>query len=158
MEPFVFKNEIELEFGDLNEFVLHTILCKMKERFENTCFKEYGYIKKIDSIVNVVDNYSSRTTNKEIFIVKAKGERLLPKINMLLNAKIEKVLKIGIYLILESLRILIPLKNLKDCNIEGSNIVFPSGSRKQVGDFIDIRILEIKYENKKFMAIGEIVV
>lgn len=158
METFVFKDEIEVGFEDLNEFIMHTLLKKMKEKFDNKCYKEHGYIKSVNSVIDIVDNYSSRTSKKEVFIVKASGERLLPRINMILNAKIEKVLKIGVYLILESLRILVPLKNLKDCSVDGSNIVFPSGTRKEVGDFIDIKILEIKYENKKFMAIGEIVV
>lgn len=84
----IITKKITLDPSFLNKDIKDNIYKIIEKEFTNKCFKEYGYILKINDIISYSDNIISNTNSKIIFTVVFDADTLNPKIGDKITGKI----------------------------------------------------------------------
>lgn len=141
------------------------IILKLKEKYENKCFDEIGYINEIKCIKQIIDNDISSVDCNIIFDVEIDLDVFKPQIGMIMYGKVDKLFeKQGIFLkIKDCIKIFIPEKHLLSCNytysIDNTGKKYVNSiSNKCISEEKNIyfRISIIKYTNNSFNCLGEL--
>ena len=120
------------------------------------CTKEYGYIIKINKIINW-NNMLSRNNGANIINALVQAQTFLPKIGLLMDSIVNMIFPQCIFAEYLNIKIVIPANSneLKDYVYE--NQIFKNDKNIiQIGDIIKIEILNIRYNNKKLSCIGKL--
>lgn len=145
----VFPDELVSNMDDLLEY-------KIKEKYEKSCDKDYGFILKIENIKDNYTNIINSLGNGEIlykicFICLV----LKPIKGLTLTGKISMIFRHGIFANVDKIKVLIPVSKLN--NWEFKNDAFEKDQKiLKVDDIIQIVISDVRYEKKIFSCIGSL--
>lgn len=169
----IIQRKIILDLQYFNENLEENMLNKLKILTKNECTQEHGYILNVIRLIKIVDNYISNANSDVVFIVQFEAEVLKPKENDIYTEKIHFFFKNGILLeILGKLKVIISNTSLEKIGYKQSEdgtkyikeIVKGKGSKAvktnkiiSQSDKINIKIVSVKYEDKTFKAIAELV-
>ena len=129
---------------------------KIKEKYEKTCNKDYGYILKIENVGQNYTNIINTIGNGEIlFNVYFICLVLKPNKGMTLTGKIYMIFRHGIFANIDKIKILIPESKLNKWTFEKDQFIKEDKILK-IGDVININISDTRYEKKNFSCIGSL--
>lgn len=160
MENILTKKVI-LEPEYINNDYKTVILNKLKNKYNDTCDKDNGYILEVINIIDCKEECLSRSTNYPEFTVRFTISNFLPKINNVYSSVINMLSdnyimccfnnKMIVFIDKNSLSKTHTYNKLGICwvNINTDKIL-------RLNDNVEIKIIEIQYRDKKFICIGEI--
>lgn len=158
MEEMEIIERIFLEPEFLTDDIKNNIFNKIKKKFEGYCNYEYGYFVKIIEIINILDNWVSNVTHNVIFKVKFKAVILRPEKEKILECNVKMIFQHGIFMEINKLKLLIPIGCLKNYEYDKNSGTFISKKKTiKITDVVKVKIKDVRYENKNFSCIGEIV-
>jgi DNA-directed RNA polymerase II subunit RPB7 len=125
------------------------------------CTEEYGYILAVNKIVSIGAGVISNTYGHIHFTVEYVVETYKPRAGDKTNGKITTILDGGFFIDSKNVRIFIPFVRLpkgSDIVNDGndSKIRLESGKEYRKGDFTDVFIVSVRYDEQQFKCIGEI--
>ena len=126
---------------------------KIQEKCQDHCSQEIGYIIGFNGISKIYSNIINRNGNKIVYKVVYDVECFKPFIDAEYNAEIKYIFEDGIVLLYYKMKILIPKNNLIENGYTFENNTY--GNFK-VGDYINIIVIQIKYEKNNFMCIANL--
>jgi len=148
---------IEPQFLDSN--IMQHLFDKLKRSVQNECTKEYGYIIKVESIIEISDNWISSANSDIVFNVVFEAETLKPEIGLQLQGNVCMIFPNGILLDIQNkLKFLVPLESLKGYELNSVGMCYEKGGTKiNKGDELTVEVVEIKYKDRSFMCFGNLV-
>ena len=161
-EQLVVKKKLSLPSDFLSKDYTKHLFSLAKEKFENECTQENGYIVKVNKLVKIVDNYISSVDCSIMFIVDLQVEVLRPQIGKIFEDYICMVFNGGLFVnISDKIKVLIPSNLLENYRFEPNEKEFIHIKNTKLkysqGDKIKIKINGVKYSQKQFACFGEIV-
>lgn len=140
-----------LKSDELNNSYKDTILSKLKIKYENSSLNS-GYIIKVISIKEFIHNtILNGDTNIKLL---CDCDVYKPVIEDVIKCKVDMIHINGIFVSLYNIKILIPNKdNIFDIK---NNVCFYKNLEINIGDYIDIIIRNIRFENFNYTCIGYI--
>lgn len=105
------------------------------------CNEEYGYIIEIIQILNIKDNCIRPSDSYIIFNVEYEAKVFKPIVGNVLNGFIIIKFDYGSF---------VEINNILKVFVKGDNNL-------NIGDNVDITVLQVKYEQSKYICIGEFV-
>lgn len=150
---------VSIDSKYLDSNISYHLLKKIKENMEGKCYLDYGYIIKVNDIINIGSNIISPATLLAVYNVTYEADVIKPVKGLVLSGEICMLFQQGIFVnILEKMKVLIP-----ENNIEGYNFVdgiFVSEDKDKddllLNTKVKIEITMVKYEKKYFSCIGKI--
>ena len=126
------------------------IINQLKKDTKDDCSKQYGHILKIIEIQEILD---SENTN---FVIKFLAETLKPEKDEILEGKVFKIYKDGIFIdVLDKQKILIPSLNITNHTFNQENNIYESQDNTiQENDKVKVKIVAVKYNKGKFSCFG----
>ena len=119
---------------------------------------ENGYNLEIKRILNFNNNYISNATNMIVFTVVFEAITLNPKIGSVLNGTVVSIHTSGIFVeIKEKIKVLVSESNMDGMiyDVNTSTYISKVGNRIiKKNDIVNIKITDIRYQNKKISCIG----
>ena len=155
MEESVIKVKLNIKPNCLTSQLKKFILEEINKIYLNSCNKKYGYIVKINKIISYKNNNLSNITNSIVFDIIFKALTLKPKIGITLDCNISMIFQHGIFANVNELKVLIPISNLGDFEINFQPKSTPCINNKkmkkkcEIDDQILVRVTEIRYDKKK---------
>ena len=138
------------ELYDVNSSIYN----KINEKCFGFCSQDVGYIISFNNIVKINNNIISRSGNEIVFKVSYDVNVFKPNIDDEYEAIITNIFDEGIILeYLNKIRILIPKSNLNENGFEFTNNTYNNWN---IGDTINIKITQIKYEKNNFICIANL--
>jgi DNA-directed RNA polymerase subunit E'/Rpb7 len=159
MSSIIISKRITIEPKYLTKNIITYMKTKLEDIMIGDCSLDFGYVTQVNKILKIEDNYISPATGNAIFIIKFEAITLKPVENDIMKGDICMVFQHGIFVeIDQKMKILIPVDNMKDFEYDNLTASFVKGKKTlKVGNNISVRILKIKYEQKEFSCIGELV-
>ncbi len=160
MNTIIINTNIRITSNDLKQSKIKTIVQKkLNDIYLYKFTKQYGYILEILDFKSNKDTILSRI-NQDIFI-KCNVEMLvvLPVINDIYYAIVQQIYPQGVFIkLLNIFDTLIPFEYLSKLNYSFINGEFVNinGSRIYKQAFINVRVVDMKYDNKTFNCIAEL--
>lgn len=151
-ETTLIKKDIEIHPKYLNSDVKTHI----KDILEKTkiCTKKYGYIVKINEIVNIYSLPISTVTKFPVFSIVFSADTILPKPDKILECKINMVSQQGLIMKYGSMNIFLPYTNLKEYTYNKEDKTFTKGKKViKADDNIKVKLTVVKYEKQVFNCI-----
>lgn len=150
---------VSIDSKYLDSNISHHLLKKIKETMEGKCYLDYGYIIKVNNIIDIGSNIISPATLLAVYNVTYQADVIKPIKGLVLLGEICMIFQQGIFVnILDKMKVLIP-----DNNIEGYNFVegdFICDDKNEpdltLNTQVKIEITMVKYEKKYFSCIGKI--
>lgn len=135
--------------GNLNSHLLGLL----KEKLENTCTQEHGYILRIHRIISHTNLITCTGT---IFTVKFEAETIKPVSGKIYTGNITMIFQYGFFVEIKGkLKVLVPKTQTGGYTYE--NGMFVKGKQKLlVGNEVKIQITGVSYESHKFSCIGKL--
>ena len=158
LKTFQIEQIVDVEIGQLGPNLKKYIHNKVKNRLENSCDKEYGYISKVGKDIKILPNNIVSTAGPNVFFrVLVDITALKPEQGHRYTARVCQVLPIGLFVEVENkLRILITLKNMVGYVFDKG--VFKKGnSTIALNDTVKVVIDVIRYEDQKFSCLGKLI-
>jgi DNA-directed RNA polymerase subunit E'/Rpb7 len=160
IETIIIEKKICLNSKYLNSNIYKHLLDTLINITSETCTQDFGYILKINRIVDILNHTIGRTNNDNIFNIKFEADIFKPQKNMKVSGIVCMIYKDGIFInIINKQKILIPTSNLKEYDfIEKSNIYQHKNTKNiiTIGDNIECIINAVGYINKSYSCFGEI--
>ena len=121
------------------------------------CSKEKGYIIMIHNIQRhkKLQNTISRVSGNCIFTVSYDICTLKPEIGHVYKVLISSIFKEGIFCEYNNIKILIPSTELKQYTFQ-NKILVSKDSTIQIGDWIKIRIQNVRYDDQNYQCIAKL--
>lgn len=133
------------------------ILDILREKYNYTHHKEYGYIINIINIKKIINTFIDDYNYNIIIQCKCDIDHIvLKKGAHIPNCTITMVLLHGIFLKFHTLCILIPATTLTSFTYH-DNVFKHKDKQLSVGDIIDVIITDIQYSNQEYKCIGSYV-
>ena len=155
------SQNVSLDFKYLDNNIQQHLLNKLKNSMINTCSMSNGYILDIIEIININSNLVSTANTKTVFNIIYTAETLNPQKGQVIEGTVCMVFDNGIFVNhLDKLKILVPKSSLngEDLHFNGESKSFEGDeSTIEVGSNVSVKLSMIKYEEKEFKCIGEIV-
>ena len=159
----VIKRQVSLKPEELTVALVGGIKNNIMNKLENIiktgeCSYENGYILEIKRILNFNNNYISNATNMIVFTVVFEAITLNPKIGSVLNGTVVSIHTSGIFVeIKEKIKVLVSESNMDGMiyDVNTSTYISKVGNRIiKKNDIVNIKITDIRYQNKKISCIG----
>lgn len=153
------KQKISIDCIYLDDNIQENLLNKLKKTVVGNCSLEYGYILNIIKIINMSNNKISSADSLCVFDVVYEAEILKPEIGNVFSGKVCMVFQSGFMVDIQNIiKVLIPVSSLKDFVYKEDNQTFLSKDKLIIkeGVELNIEIVMIKYEKKKYSCIGKI--
>jgi len=151
------KVSIDSKYLDSN--ISHHLLKKIKENMEGKCYLDYGYIIKVNNIIDIGSNVISPATLMAVYNVKYEADIIKPVKGLILSGEICMIFKQGIFVnILDKMKVLIPENNIEGYKFIDDIFVSKDKDTEDLvlNKKVEIEITMVKYENKSFSCIGKI--
>ena len=159
MKSVILEKRICLHSKYLDSNIKNHILSKLNELVNDKCTQEYGYILKIERLIEIIDHEIGRADSNNIFNVKFEAHILKPEPGLLITGKVCMIYKDGIFInILDKQKMLIPKNKLINYtfyeidssyihNTDKSNII-------KIDDTISAVISVVGYNNQSYSCFG----
>jgi DNA-directed RNA polymerase subunit E'/Rpb7 len=151
--------DVSINFDKLDNKINEYLNEYIKTTFENTCTKDIGYILKVEN-VKALSNIVSQFSPKVIFKVSFDAYTFKPIQNNVLTLKINLIFDHGILILIDSIKILIPILQLKEkYELIKEEKMFKNKTNKKTikaGDDIQISIIHFEYHNKGYNCIAKL--
>lgn len=138
----------------------HLLQC-MRDKYERKSIKEHGHVFKILCIEDILKEEIMSIVPNVFFKMRVSVLLYNPQIGDVLDMAIDKIFHHGIFLIEDTIRVMIPTGLCRDYTIQkdfSSYYLAPKteGMKNlRRGDPLRIRLLEIRFEKDGFSCIGE---
>ena len=154
----IITKKITLEHTKLDSDIDKHILVKIKKIYENKFTKSYGYITDVIRLVSIDDNSISSSDLNCVFVVSFEIQTLKPEVGMDIVGNVLNVFPYGILLQTKSeMKLFVPEDKMEGYEYNSMLENYSKGKSKiRRGDDVKIKIIAVKYENKKYECIGEI--
>lgn len=153
------KQKVSIDCIYLDYNIKENLLKKLKKTVVGNCSLDYGYILDIIKIINMSNNKISSADSLCVFDVIYEAEILKPKIGNVFTGKVCMVFQNGFMVDIQNvIKVLIPVSSLKDFVYKEDNQSFILKNKLIIKEDIEvnIEIVMIKYEKKKYSCIGKI--
>jgi DNA-directed RNA polymerase subunit E'/Rpb7 len=153
MQTSVITRRVTLNPKYLTKNIKNHIITQLQIDTKNDCSKQFGHILKIIKIEEILDN--ENTT----FVIKFSAETLKPEKDRILEGKVFKVYRDGIFIdVMEKQKILIPALNLTNYEFNEDNDTYVSKNKEiiQENDEVKVKIVAVKYNKGKFSCFGSL--
>ena len=130
------------------------------EILKNTkiCSESIGIVTEIQKILKIQSISISQVTKFPIFRVQFMASVILPEKNIITESRITMIFQQGIFLESDYVKFLIPVSELGGYVFNDfSNFFYRDDIILKVGDIINIKILDIKYEKNSFNCIATLI-
>lgn len=161
MDEHIVESYLTLIPSELNHDVGALIRRKMREKWVDKCFREYGYVMDIMNIQPISSIYISRTNQDLIVHVRATIVSIIPKHDQSFSGRVHAIYPEGIFLILmETFYALLPLSVLVDMDYTYSvntNQFVQHGADGytaiDTNKYISVLVTDVHYDNNTFNCI-----
>lgn len=152
---------ISLDPGMLNQHYKENILSSLKKKYEKKCLSKHGFIHEIQRIVKIQSDEIGSIFPTSNLIAATDLTCFLPIINMEFEISISIILVHGIFCYMDKIRILIPMANLKDWELQkdftSQKLINKKDSRiLKKDDVIMIRLEEVRFEKDGYSCIAKL--
>lgn len=149
------KTQIVLRPNELTN--IQSNLEKKIRKKVGTCSKEKGYIIMIHNIQRdkKLQNIISRVSGNCIFTVSYDICSLKPEIGHVYKVLVSSIFKEGIFCEYNNIKILIPNSELQSFSYQNEKLVSPEYTI-QTGDWIKIRIHNVRYDDQNYQCIARL--
>lgn len=155
----IFHFKIILTPEELTKDFKCILLKKVKEEYEGKAIENYGLIKSVERIVKIEEERILDPIPNVLFHIKVAVISYIPIKDDIINMKIEKIISYGIFLQMQSFRVLIPLSNL-DENVRidiGKSAVIVKEKQEFKKDMdLQIKLQEIRYEKNGYNCLAKV--
>lgn len=138
--------------------IVDTIYDNVKNKIQNTCKKDTGYITEIVSIDDIISNKISSINSDIIFKVKVTLKMLKPEKEKIYKGNVCMIFQKGIFIDIDNVfKVLITcnfLENYTFNNFTNSYINNETKEEINLGDNISVKLLGIKYSKNMFNCFG----
>jgi DNA-directed RNA polymerase subunit E'/Rpb7 len=150
---------ISLEPKYLTSKIKHHLLNKLRKEKIGKCTAEEGYIINIFKMPKILDNYLSSANSNAIFSIEYEAEYLKPIKDSIMTGIVCMVFKHGVLVEIEGrMQILIPTCQISGFKFDDELSVFSNSVDViQIDDVVNVKISQVKYQNKGFECIGVLV-
>jgi len=135
----------------------------LKERLENKCFKDYGYIHIIYEPIHILNNVIGKIIPNPIFEVHVDTLVYKPRIGDVLQVPVHLIFHNGLFLNFFQIRILVPTTYLSKFSVVNNftQISFvENGNPKNIitkGTVTNVKITDMRFMNGTFSCIAELI-
>lgn len=160
MQTINIEKRICLDSKYLDNKIMVHLLNQLKEITNDKCTQEYGYILKINKINKIISHEIGRANTDNIFNINFEADVLKPEKGMKTNGKVCMIYKDGIFIdILDKQKMLIPKTQLTNYtfNNDMKNYVDTKGNHININDEINVMIIAVSYNGKKYSCFGSII-
>ncbi len=156
MDSVIMERRICIDNEQLNNNIYSHLLTKIKEKTNNECTKEYGYILDIKKLLRIKDNYISNVNCDTILLVEFLAETLKPDIGKKFVGEVCMIFPGGIFLNIKGKqKVLIPISTLNKYTYDIVNKNFKKDKKIiKEGDVIKVEITGTKYSKQSFSCFG----
>lgn len=157
LEKTLINCELYLFPDEINKDYEITLLKKVKEKYEQYAFEEFGIIYKVNKINKILKNSISEVGTFILFLLEIEIERYLPRQNDELELKINKICCYGIFFLENRMRILIPKSCINKYELEKKEndyILKLENQEILQNDTINLKLTEIRFEKEGFSCLG----
>lgn len=154
--------EISLVPEQMDHYYQDHIMKVIREKYQNKCLIDYGYILSIDKIHKILSDDIGTIIPSAHVLVEIQCMVFLPKIGMMFHVDIDIIFAHGIFIHRDKIRILIPMVNLEDSwsiqkDFTTNRLVHKSDGRVlKKGNHILIRLVDVRFEKDGYSCIGEL--
>ena len=150
MQESSITKKITLDPKYLTKKINKHIIKQLEKDTKDDCSKQFGHILKILKIEQIIDNENTS------FVIKFTAKTLKPEKDKILNGKVFKIYKDGIFIdVLGKQKILIPSLNLTNYTFDEENNIYKSKENTiKQDDEIKVQIVAVKYIKGKFSCFG----
>src|SRR3990167_7256195 len=163
----IIEQQISIDASKLDYQLPQHLFDRVKSLYENQCFKKFGYITKVNSLLAVRDNVISSASSRALFDVKFDVSTLRPELGATFKGEVCLCSDIGVLVQIKSdltdvFKILITSHTLRGSRgyvFDDIARIFISKDGKttiEPGSSIEVVITQIKYENREFKCIGRV--
>ena len=143
--------------SNVYKHIYNTIL----EKNKNSCNSQCGYILDIsEDDIQIINNQVSRINENIVVTVKYRAKTCLPMVGDTINANINVIMECGIFFEIYDVVNILVMKH--ELELKGYTLTNDSLIHEQYktvyskGDRMKIRITKSKFDNGKFIYIGEL--
>jgi DNA-directed RNA polymerase subunit E'/Rpb7 len=123
------------------------LLEKFKARYENTCSKSYGYILEVNRIIRTVSSKLSIYNGNLIMECEIEVRCLLPQVNAIVSGLVKQVFNQGI---------IVMVQGCMKAFIPSPPTASISGHAAEVGQLLEFKVSQIRFQKGKYDCIGQI--
>lgn len=155
----IITSNILLKPEHLDSNIFTTILDKSFE-LKGTYNQLNGYIHDIYEVKSLNQNIISKTTSNILFEVELLVETIKPEKGDIFKGVIVSILQQGIFLKIENvINVLIHIGTIPNGRYDRSDSSVSSGDKKyRQNDTVEIKIVNVEYNNGNFNCIAELVI
>lgn len=161
MQTLIIQEILCLEPMYLNSNIKNHILEKLKIKFINTCTKRYGYIFKVNRIIEFFDNSISSACHGTNFNITFEIDTLKPEINKIFSGIVCMVISKGIFInIYDKMKVLVPLDKMNGYIYDQSSNSYTKNTNNSIiglNSIVSVKIIGIKYSKKEFSCFSELI-
>jgi len=154
MNTFIIEKNIIVHPSSLTKNFSEDFIDTIRVQEIGKCYKEYGYILDILDNPKIKDNKILNSGYIK-FLITFKAQTFKPTIDLKLNAKIVAMYENSILLEANSMKLIIPSKNLEFKYISKTTCLLDD-KKIEISDNIKVIITQIKYQNKSFNCITKL--
>lgn len=148
--------DIELHPKYLNSNIANNILEILKST--KICSESIGIVTEIQKIQKIQSISISQVTKFPVFRINFMANVVLPQKNVITESKITMIFQQGIFLESDHVKFLVPVSELEGYEYsELTNFFYRGDIILKVGDIINIKIIDIKYEKNSFNCIATLI-
>ena len=155
----IFHFKIILTPEELTKDFKSILLQKVKEEYEGKAIENYGLIKSVEKIIKIEEERILDPVPNVLFHIKVGVISYIPIKDDIIDMKIEKIIPYGIFLQMESFRVLIPISNL-DQNVRidvGKSAIIIKEKEEYKKDMnLQIQLQEIRYEKNGYNCLAKV--
>ena len=137
------------------------LLKKLKVEYEKKAFQKYGIINSVKNIENISYEIMMRIVPTVHFVLDAKVELYLPKVDDVLILPISKILSCGIFFEQNCFRVLITnVPRHFRLTKQDNHLIYTNsknGELLETNNLIKIRIVGIRFEKTNFHCLADFI-
>ena len=140
----------------LDANILVHLLEQIQNLLENNCDKDYGYILTINRVISIQNHFISQSTSDIIFNVKCEAQVIKPVKDMIIEGTVKIVLQEGLFVdVLNKFQVFVA--DMGDYVFNEHDQIFETTTNQiKIENIVNIKIVEVDYNNNKFIAFGQI--
>lgn len=156
------ETRVSLEPNKLNKNYKEQLLEIVRNKFENTCIKNKGYIRKVISIKEIVNEEIMKMIPNVYFSLVALVHCYIPKIGDFLDIQVDFVFNHGVFGVFEKIKVLIPIQSCEDWTLQQDfsalYLVHKTDSQKNIkkGQILRVEIKNTRFEKDNFSCLAKI--
>lgn len=155
----LFHFKIILTPEELTKDFESILLQKVKDEYEGKAVENYGIIKIVEKIIKIEEERIMDPIPNVLFKIKVVVKSYIPMKDDIIIMKIEKIIPYGIFLQMDSFRVLIPISNLDEnvrIDVGKSAIILKENQEFKKDMDLQIQLQEIRYEKNGYNCLAKV--